>query len=271
MTQLEIERPNKELYRKQLRCWRSLQGFGGLIVATCFFLPNIEVCSSPFVPAVEIFGDIDFSISQVTSRSAGDWLGDAWIVLPYVIGLAIAVTSIRYRHYRIERERHLGRTVHILMTAWALVFLTLVVGDLGIGWALADVPLFGLAIVVTFYCGLAAFRGNAGLLCNRWFSSVCLVFWFVYWIAVSIADDSRTYYGIWLALGGSCLIFAATLAEATIGGVIGWRLALRRLATCSLKTQFLDDDRCTQCGYLLIGLTSNRCPECGQFIHGEPP
>lgn len=261
MTQGPAEKPSKAPYRQSLRRWRSLQGFGGLVVATCFFLPNIEVCGSPFVPAIEIVDNL-----RSGPTSSGDWLFSAFIVFPYAIGLAMAITSIRYRQYRAARERGLGRTVHILLTVWAVAVVSPAISELPSGWDLDEALLFGWAFVAACYCCVAVLRGTAGLLGVRWFSSVCMLSWFAYWIASSIVGGGRTYVGVWLALAGSFLIFLATWAEATVGGVVGWWSALRRLTTCSMQVQFLDDDRCSQCGYLLIGLTSNRCPECGRHI-----
>jgi len=41
---------------------------------------------------------------------------------------------------------------------------------------------------------------------------------------------------------------------------------------CGLKmTITIEEPHCSECGYLLIGLTSDRCPECGTAIHPAAP
>src|SRR5262245_31692714 len=55
-------------------------------------------------------------------------------------------------------------------------------------------------------------------------------------------------------------ILPASAVLAAIGSVILFAPVLRRIRRTKRGL-------CTECGYLLTGLTSHRCPECGAHVH----
>lgn len=259
---------------RSLRRWRSWQGFGGFVLATSCFLPAIDACGSPFVPAREIWDGLSSA-----SMSYRDWTGPLWIGLPYLIGLTIVITALRGRECCAERERTRGRWLAVLLAVWAGVLLLTMLGELRIPkpgqtnppiWHLNEL-MFAIASVLSLIhvCrGLR--RGRSGLLCVRWYAGFCCLIWFSWWFGMSLYTDERTYYGIWLSMASSALIAWATYAEARLVSYQGRRATLSRLLTCSLTVYDIDEPRCARCGYLLHGLPSNRCPECGT-LNDVPP
>lgn len=115
---------------------------------------------------------------------------------------------------------------------------------------------------------LAASRlaSRAKDVCSLWGASASLLVWF----SSLILTTETVYYGGWLSLAGSVLLFCGLTVEGKLLhrsslGAATLALLLGRLSSDRL------DDSCCGCGYPLVGLTSSRCPECGQpFELGDP-
>ncbi len=71
-----------------------------------------------------------------------------------------------------------------------------------------------------------------------------------------VAGDPIVVLPLWLLLAMSLGV------SALIAGLFGVRRHRR--------SHRRDENTCTECGYLLIGLTSSRCPECGTSFEDTP-
>ena len=82
--------PSNARRHERLRRARTLQRFGGLALFASCFLPAVDACGTPFVPAQEIW-------EAVTQPPSRDWLGIIMIGSPYIVGLAAFVAWQRRR------------------------------------------------------------------------------------------------------------------------------------------------------------------------------
>ena len=232
-----------------------MQGLGGLLLATSFFLPALDSCNNPIVPA-ELAVE---TISDTTARLDERGVLFLLVIAPYLFGLITVPVTLRRVFDGGRFERGMGWSEATLLGTTATAALILVSWEFarnGVGTVPA---VFGtIALVAGAYLMSALYRGLGGLVCVRWYCSVCCLA-FHTWL---MGEGPR--YGLFVSLGGAVLIGAGAYAEAKIRCGRGWRVTLGQLACCRLRLLPTGDPRCTKCGYLLIGLTMERCPECGQ-------
>jgi hypothetical protein len=120
-------------------------------------------------------------------------------------------------------------------------------------------------VVLSWVYWIRGVRGGFfGVLGIRWYASLCCLIWFIPW---SLSDIGR--FGVRLSLLGSAAIWIGTLKEAALRTFSGILPTIGRLALCRSPVQEAEGPQCSNCGYSLIGLTSNRCPECGQTFPEE--
>lgn len=248
---------------RPLRRARWLQGFGGLILAACSLFPAVDGCSTPFVPAKEIWQSL--AERPVT---LDDFLVTCWIAMPYLVGIAYLGVMLRWKGTLFHRGRCVGSTVMVLLAIWTgCVFIALikqVMHDSRTSFEDTFFLVHSVACLCTIAFLWSAFRRPAAApLCARWFAGCCCILWFGGWFVAETASGSRTYYGLWLSLASSILIAAGAFLEALAIGTLSSMKTLGGLLTCRIRIPDPDEPRCSSCGYLLYGLPTNRCPECG--------
>ena len=242
--------------------WRRVQGAGGLLLAASFFMPVVDGCSSPIVPAAEVWDYLESANFDV--------LGIAGCFVLYLaahlFGVFTLITTARGRRYDARIERTLGRSVLWLLGVLILAHITAFVIEMlqpRVLWP--PVGAFGAVVGYSVLFWIQCLRtGERGLLAARWYAACCAVAWFGTITASNLLTGDPVYYGLWSSLLGSGAILVGMTTEAKVRSFADWTPTVGRLLICRLETVPLDEPRCEKCGYLLIGLTVPRCPECGR-------
>ena len=262
MVQANIDRPVEARYHR-LRRWRRVQAMGGFILLCSFFLPAVEACNSPFVPASEVRDFLEYGI---TDLGEGVWVF-LFCIAAYLYGLLTCLVALRRRTRPVAAEKKAGLSIALLLGAVAVILavgiIIEVMGDpdvISLGGAA-----FMIAIAISCAYWLRSVRmGAGGMLCLRWYTALCCTVWFMCWF---VGGDSM--YGLWLSLAGSVIIAIGCFQEARLRSRLkAWPCA-GRLLSSRLQLFDLGEPRCLRCGYLLYGLTTPRCPECGHPFSWE--
>jgi hypothetical protein len=248
---------------RRIRAARRLLGFGGLVLASAFFMPAVEGCGDPVVPAGMVWDELDDGVPSAANL-AEVFL---WFIAAYLFGLVCLIIALRSRSYRLQTERSLGISVPFIFgTVVVLLGCAILIEVVwkSASWDTAGALFATITLLSMMYFMRSLRMGVSGLLCLRWYTSLCCILWFGYWLLAGLFGGGRTYYGLWLSLFGSACILTATFVEARSRSPgLFWETA-GKLLSCRLRVFDLGGPRCFACGYLLIGLPRNRCPECGR-------
>lgn len=254
-----VDWPARKLQR--VRRARLISGLGGLLLTVSFFLPAVPGCNNiPIVPAGEWL--------DAMARPSGlpDLEGLAWGFLLYgacyLFGLLVFVSTLRSRGYRRRTEQCLGTSVSLLLGGVAVLIVGMMIWSAANGSWPSDRGdwLFVAFVVAGLAYWLRSRRlGPSGLICARWFAAISGLIWFGLWIV-----NGDALYGLWMSFTGCLLVLVGTSLEAVARNPEGGWATLWDLARCRFALHDLEGNRCVECDYLLIGLTSRRCPECGQ-------
>ncbi|MCH7720798.1 MAG: hypothetical protein IH988_07385 [Planctomycetes bacterium] len=234
--------------------WRRLSGLGGLFLAASFFLPAVDGCNSPIVPAQYVWEAFCEPSGSVTEWV---WLFSVMIAA-YLLGLLALILGLYRFVPRKRAERTIGVASAVVFAVVIITYLATLEEELR-RWNWAVGVRVGLGLFSLVYWLRCVRMGQAGLMSMRWYGSVLCLIWFSHFLVTG-----TTYYGLWLSILGSTLMMIGTTGEAKarsrlpLGRTIGHLLFARRWLID------VDDAGCRSCGYLLIGLTVPRCPECGQ-------
>lgn len=238
---------------------RRTQAIGGVLLAASFFMPAVESCNSPVIPAEDVY-----SFMREPSLNIAEW----FFVFPvfmaaYLFGLATCVVMFRLRSTTIGGNNTAGRSISALSGATTIAIVAMFVNE----WSLSflarflDVVFVVAWIAFGLYWLRSLWKDVRGRLCIRWCAAVYCVLWFG-----THALESKTYYGLWISLAGSIMIAVASILEAQILSGRGILSTLGRLLICRLELVDFGGPHCRTCDYVLVGLTSNRCPECGTLF-----
>ncbi len=226
-------------------------------------MPAVEGCGELVIPAEMVWDELGDGSPSVADLA----LIFLWFIAAYLFGLMCLIIALRSRSYRVQTERLLGISVPFIFGAVVLLLGCEILID--VVWGSLSWDIFGVILAIITLLSIMYFvrslrMGVGGLLSLRWYTSLCCILWFGYWLLAAMIGAGNVYYGLWLSLLGSVCILTATFIEARSrsGGL--FRETLGKLLTCRLQVFDLDGPRCFGCGYLLIGLPTNRCPECGR-------
>jgi hypothetical protein len=270
-------------YRRAFR-WRLLSLAAGGLLAATFFMPAIDGCNSPIVPAEEawrISSELPQTVRDAEYFSGLEGLTAMFFVYSaaYLFGLLVALAALS-RLTASRRMQAFTRACLVLFTltltggmcavtsyllwdaGWPALANLFIPGDLFGYWVpvinLVLMPLWLLALILILWR-----RRNAPELSIAFVTGLFAVHWFSYW---SIASwwNGEDHYGIHLSFGASCVIVVAVLGEARAVSRQSWLRTLGGLATGRFRGLDERVGMCPQCGYNLYGLTEQRCPECGR-------
>lgn len=253
--------------RERFVRWRRVQALGGFVLACCFFLPAVEGCRAPVIPAEEVYDAFSEGIESWPHL----WHLFAVFLAAYVFGLLVCMIGLCAgeitRSDPIGIEVSIAVVLGIVVVGLLVVVLVVFVGDPAIVTQSLGFVLTTLVVLFSLrFLHRTARLGAAGLLHLRWYAALCCTAWFMLWL------PGKTYYGLWLSIVGSVAILVGATGEAAVRARTTWRPAIRLLLTSRAKLYDDDLPRCEQCGYILIGLTEQRCPECGlPFEMINPP
>lgn len=234
--------------------WRRLSGLGGLFLAASFFLPAVEACNSPYVPAKEfwdILGD--------GSGSVVEWVTVfSWLIAAYLLGLLALILGLCRFAPRQRIERAIGAANAIVLGVVIAAYLVSMAAEYP-PWEWIAVVYVGLGLFSLIYWIRCVCVGPAGLMSLRWYGPILCLIWFSHFLVTG-----TTYYGLWLSMLGSTVMMVGTTGEAKVRSRLPLSRTIRQLLFARRWLIDVDDAGCRSCGYLLIGLTIPRCPECGQ-------
>lgn len=261
--------------RRRGRWWGGLTFGGAGLLFTSFFLPAVNACGSPVIPA-----SIAFEAVHERGTQWGLYLCMAGPA--YVFGLLVGLAAL-LRLFGVKRfQRGLAGATTVLLSAvplmlfwyWGRTIQSFISEDrLSDVWP-ADrsqwegylvfvmLPLLSLLLVYR-----TRYKSSAWL-ARSFFGAV----WCVLWFGMYLVETPRVdvHYGLWCSFVASLAVMVGLAGEgAALTGVSWFRSAGRLLR--GRVGRFLEDvGRCPQCQYALIGQTTPRCPECGRpFEWGE--
>lgn len=233
--------------------WRRLSGLGGLFLAVSFFLPAVDGCSSPFVPATEVWEFV-----RDRSGSVTDWPGVfSTAIAAYLLGFLMLILGLCRFVPRQRAERAIGVANAIVLGLVIATYLVSMAVEYP-PWEWIAVVYVGLGLFSLIYWLRCVRMGPAGLMSLRWYGPILCLIWFSHFLVTG-----TTYYGLWLSILGSTVMMVGTTGEAKVRSRLPLGRTIRNLLFGRRWLIDVDDAGCRSCGYLLIGLTVPRCPECG--------
>lgn len=233
--------------------WRRLSGLGGLFLAVSFFLPAVDGCSTPFVPATEVWEFV-----RDRSGSVADWPGVfSTAIAAYLLGLLALILGLCRFVPRFRFERAIGVANAVVLGVVIATYLVSMAVEYP-PWEWIAVVYVGLGLFSLIYWLRCVRMGPAGLMSLRWYGPILCMIWFSHFLVTG-----TTYYGLWLSILGSTVMMVGTTGEAKARSRLPLGRTFRKLLFACRWLIDVDDAGCRSCGYLLIGLTIPRCPECG--------
>lgn len=285
-----ISKHSDMTHRRAFR-WRLLSLASGGLLAATFFMPSVQGCNNPIIPAEEAWEfseELRLSVRDMYASIDLEDLAVAYYVLTagYLFGLLVALAALG-RLTKGQRIQSLTRVCLILFTLILGGGIGLVTSHLGWRAGLDGLPalfsptefaplgswlpfinfvllpLWMMSLLVILWRGR-----NPPELSIAFVTGLFAAHWFSYWSIMSWwnGDD---HYGIHLSFGASCVIVAAALGEARAVSRQSWMRTLGQLMTGRFRGQDERIGMCPKCGYNLYGLSEQRCPECGRAFTFE--
>lgn len=256
--------------RVLIRRWRTVIGFGGLVLAASFFFPAIKSCGTPESPVHVASGLVEELVAgNAVGANWDDFLQLSLISCAcYVFGLLVFVSILHMLTKRRTSSAQTGSYVglFVVLCLFAITVLVdnsvLVRHRLPMGEVYQEICLNRWFPALAFCCisvALTCWARRSQAICLRWVGAMVVTYWFV-----NLFIDSTTYFGLWMSMGSSFFILIGTIFEAKHLSRSSVLQALWGLVRCRLKIGSHVDSLECECGYALIGLTVARCPECGR-------
>lgn len=247
------------------RKWQWLSVGSGLLLASAFFMPAVQSCGSPVIPAKEVreaWDQFDWSTVQSISKASGFVLFVLVFISAYVFGLMMAASAaIRLIAPR-STPRRIARAIAVLVLAVTVVV------EISIGLICLDGFPSGTPLEWLVLCGWAILV--ASIFVHTWVAlrvsqeyswmlggSLAGLIWFTPFAV------QGALYGVYVSLAACAGLILAVVGEARALTRQGWWRTLGQLLTCGLVDPPDWRGHCPQCDYDLTGLPEPRCPECG--------
>lgn len=260
---------------RRARKWRALIVLAGLVLVSSCFMPAVQGCGGPIVPATEIsLGEIPSTFGTLDDWSQAGGVF-AFYLAAYGFGFLVACCAFA----GLLRARAWRGPLSVALLAWTVgswVALLLVPArmirdnDTSFwGGAPASSPILDwlTLLVIPFlsicYVGVACRLHGRRWLCWMFAGSCWAMTWLGYWVTYSVWFLGA-YYGLYVSFIAACFLVIGTLGEATALTRQSWLRTLGQLLTCRLAAMPARAGRCPNCDYYLFGLTRMRCPECGR-------
>jgi hypothetical protein len=248
---------------RQARKWRFFSLGGGLLLAASFFMPAVQGCNSPVIPAKEWH---DFFSRNYFSFS--DLVGCFYMFgAAYLMGLLLALgawTRLRVRP-SLEKKASMMIAAFLLFAAGSgivLCLIQLVSNTSSTSDHIGEMILIFICAVPIVYV-LFTFRlDRSAYICRTFLAELIVFVWFSFWVIECLGGGGLI--GLYLSFLATCVLLLATIAEAKIMARQSvWRTILQ-LLLCRFSYRTDLQRRCPGCDYDLFGLTEMRCPECGR-------
>jgi len=259
------------------RKWRLLTVSAGLVLAAAFFLPAIQACNSPLVPAEMAYELIADGWERYAHRWP-DYVSDLFggigmYVTAYAFGalMALAAAARLTVHRRWHKACSIGLLGLLLVDcAVLLTLVTILLATEGIpslseildNWQAFLVFVVAPALVLAYVILTVRLRPRA-FLCHMFVGSLAALLWFGYWFLEGVTSGNALY-GLYLSLAAAWVLLVSTIGEARAVTRHSWRRTIWQLMTCRLRDATGWQGHCPGCDYYLFGLTAMRCPECGR-------
>jgi hypothetical protein len=268
---------------RRARKWRTLILLAGFALASSFFMPAVQGCNTPVVPAKVALEVVQTGPSLWPPTLAG-WrefgAGFAFCIAAYPFGLLAAVFAVA----RIRRWRAWHVFFSIVLLVWLITVSILILLGLAAELIRSGLPTWAdlmsaegilvysatliIPLLVLAYLVTALRLRDRRHLCWMLAGSCWATAWFGYWVTGSIIDGGG-YYGVYVSFTAACFLAIATLGEAVALTRQSWLRTAGQLLTCRLAAFPKWEGRCPGCDYYLYGLTEMRCPECGRAFSFE--
>jgi hypothetical protein len=268
---------------RRSRKWRTLILLAGLALASSFFMPAVEGCNAPIVPAEEA-KQLAQTGPLLWPPTLDGWAEFGAVFAVYVAAYGFGLLAAFFAFARLLRSRAWQTVLSTALLVWivltAFLLLLSLLGELlTSGWPRWDdilsargILLVSAAVVVPLLVlgyVLAALRlRNRRYLCWMIAGGCWATAWFAYWMIYAVSSID-VHYGLYVSLTAACLLTLATLGEAAALTRQSWVRTLGQLLICRLAAFPEWRGHCPRCDYYLYGLTEMRCPECGRAFSFE--
>lgn len=262
----------RDAVRRRAGKWRFLSLGGGLLLAASFFMPAINACNAPQVPAAnayEVLGE---------PRLWATWPAYFyWFVAAYAFGFLVALGAGLRLVGSPLYSRAIRTCVFILLLGGIVVALWIFVLEVWNGWPTlpprftwtdlwAGMGAFIVLVVLPLFAAFHLVRTRR-LRRRRWLGHGFVAsLWCITWFGMYLveAEPGDIHYGLPCSFAASLAVFIGIVGETA---ALTNRTFFRALGGLMIgRVPRLEEDRgrCEGCDYLLAGLTVNRCPECNR-------
>ena len=281
--QMRSLRTNRdEKVRLRPRAWRIATVASALVLVSGFFLPVASCDVTPYEETMQVWRFVERGPGNTWYAyrydTVGKWRSYALDALnnfltftpPFVFGAAVGIAGMA----RLARWTLLEQMVTQFLGGFLGLICVLVLActwmrryenctpfgpiRFSTQWPWVVPCVLAPCVVLAYLVWAARLRAKA-YWCYAFVGSVSLAIWAAGWLSSEYGQ-----YGIKVVLIAAGALALCTVGEARALSGLSWVRTLWQLTTGTPTWQRNTTPDCPECGYCLIGLTTQRCPECGR-------